>query len=150
MDERAFKKTLKRVNERPCAFSKAILRRDYGCARSQRVYISEREVIACKSPGAHTTCTEFLAALREKSLFALHQTHITGPLPHNKEVKIQCGGALGLQKQLFPELAHAAGVVDIYPTLQAGIDQFESLTALPYGEIIKTVVTFQPRKRHSR
>lgn len=145
MDEDEFKSAYEEVNDAPCAFAKAVLRRCCGCSRAQRVYIAEREAVACKSPRGLQRCTQVLDRLRHNSLFALRLTHIEGSLPHAKEMKVQCGGLLGLQSALSPGHTVAATVEDINGLIQKAIEHYESLDRLPYREIVKHVTTYQVR-----
>ena len=145
MDEKEFKATYAGYNDRPCVFAKALLSRCAGCSRAQKLNIAEREAMACKSAEAHQICQELLPLLRAKALFALKLTHIEGALPHGKEIKVQCGGLLGLRTAQEPS---AEGpVTDVYSLISAAVADFGGLHALPYGEIVKAVVGYEPRKR---
>jgi len=147
MDEKEFKKAFKDVNDAPCVFAKAILRRCCGCSRAQKLFLAEREAVACKSPGARQRCAEVLAVLHEKAQFALHLPHAESVLPHGKELKVQCGGMLGLQQALVPEQPNAAGVEDINGLLEEALEECGTVDALPYGEVVKGITGFQPRPR---
>jgi len=146
VDEKEFKATFSEVNEQPCVFAKAILTRCCRCNRSQRLFIAEREAVACKSPGAHQQCETVLAAFRRKALFALRLTHLEGELPHGKEVKVQCGGMLGLRTALNPASDEQP---DIYPLLERSMDIYGQVQAFPYSEIIKQITTYQARKKRA-
>lgn len=145
MDEKEFKATYRDYNDSPCVFAKALLSRCAGCSRAQKLNIAEREAMACKSDAARQQCLELLPLLRSKALFALRLTHVEGPLPHGKEMKVQCGGLRGLRAALEPD---ADGLVaDVYGLVSQAAATFGGLAALPYGEIVKVVVGYQPRKR---
>ena len=147
MDEKEFKKAFKDVNDAPCVFAKAILRRCCQCSRSQKLFIAEREAVACKSPGARQRCAEVLAILHEKAIFALRLPHAESILPHGKELKVQCGGMLGLQQALLPEQAGAETVADINSLLESAIADYGSTEALPYSEVVKGITSFLPRAK---
>jgi len=147
MDEKEFKKAFKDVNDAPCVFAKAILRRCCRCSRSQKLFIAEREAVACKSPGARQRCAEVLEVLHSKAIFALRLPHAESILPHGKELKVQCGGMLGLQQALLPEQANAEVVEDINSLLEDAIEDFGTVEALPYGEVVKGITGFQPRAK---
>lgn len=145
MDETEFKATYRNYNDSPCVFAKALLSRCAGCSRAQKVNIAEREAMACTSDAARRQCLELLPLLRSKALFALKLTHVEGPLPHGKEMKVQCGGLLGLRTAQAPS---AEGpVTDVYSLVTAAVADFGGLAALPYSEIVKNVVNYVPRKR---
>lgn len=145
MEENEFKKTYRSVNNAPCVFAKAILRRCCTCSRSQKLFIAEREAVSCISPGGRQRCDEVLAVLRDKATFALKQSHIEGPLPHAKELKVQCGGMLGLQESL----THTTNEVveDIHQLLERSFEEYGSADALPYSEVVRTISHFLPRKK---
>lgn len=145
MDEKEFKKTFRDVNGAPCVFAKAILRRCARCSRSQKLFIAEREAVACKSPGARQTCAEVLEVLHRKATFALRLPEPQLVLPHGKELKVQCGGMLGLQQALRGESEMAEVVDDIHDLLQNALGDFGDAEALPYGEVVKGVTHFKPR-----
>ncbi len=145
MEEKEYKKTFRSVNDAPCIFAKAILRRCCACSRSQKLFIAEREAVSCKSPGGRQRCEEVLAVLRDKAAFALKLPTIEGPLPHGKELKVQCGGMLGLQESLRHEPAEV--VEDIHLLLEASFEEYGGAEALPYSEVVRTVTSFQPRPK---
>jgi len=145
MDEKEFKKTFRDVNEAPCVFAKAILRRCARCSRSQKLFIAEREAVACKSPGARQVCAEVLEQLRGKAMFALRLPHPEAILPHGKELKVQCGGMIGLQQALQGEEEPAEVVEDIYNLLQDALRDYGETESLPYSEVVKGVTSFKPR-----
>ncbi len=146
MDEKEFKKAFKDVNDAPCVFAKAILRRCCQCSRSQKLFIAEREAVACKSPGARQRCAEVLGVLHEKATFALRLPHAESVLPHGKELKVQCGGMLGLQQALLPE-HETESVEDINGLLENALKDYGTVEALPYGEVVKGITGFQPRAK---
>lgn len=145
MEENEYKKSYRTLNSAPCVFAKALLRRCCGCSRSQKLFIAEREAIACLSPGGRQRCEEVLEILHDKATFALKQPHIEGPLPHAKELKIQCGGMLGLQASLQQEAS--AVVDDIHQLLERAFAQYGPAGALPYSEVVRTISSFQPRQK---
>lgn len=146
MEENEFKSTYADYNNNPCAFYKAVLRRCAGCSRAQKVFIAEREAVACKSPGAQQRCKAVVQVMREKALFALKLTHLEGTLPHGKEIKVECGGLLGLQAAIHPEL-ESETVADIHGLLEAAAQKHGSTDALPYSEVVKFVVHYQSRPK---
>lgn len=145
MDEDEFKATYAEVNERPCVFAKAILTRCAGCSRQQKLLIAEREAVACASPGAHDRCAAVAGRLRDNALFALRMTHMEGPLPHGKEIKVQCGGLRGLCDAMGEEEP-----VDVSRLMEDALRRFGSVERLPYVEIVKAITGYKPRQRSRR
>jgi len=147
MDEDQFRAVYREVNENRCVFEKALNNRRCGCSRHQRFLLAQREGVACRSVASLGNCTQFLNTLRAKSRFALHETVIDGPLPHNKELKVQAGGCLALQAQLFPDRAGESSASNIYELVNLGLEKYASISDFPYGELVKGVVHYEARPK---
>lgn len=146
MDETAFWQARGVVNPHPCPFEKAILARCCACPLSERRNIAEREAVACSEAAAREACAALRELLRQKSAFALKHPHIDGPLTHAQEMKVQCGGLLGLQQAVAP----ADAVDDVAALVRAARREFGSLENLPYSAIVQFVTACQPRRRGQR
>lgn len=146
VEENEYRSTYHAVNKRRCAFEKAILTRRCSCVCSTRFYLADREGISCDADSAHERCSQFLWLLREKAKFALKITALDGELPHAKEIKVQNGGLLGLQRVLRPQL-DIDTVTDIAGLTSLGEKTYGSLQQLPFHEIIKSIVSFEGRRR---
>lgn len=144
MDEDAFKAAYGEVARLPCPFEKAILSRCADCGQAQRFAIAEREAVACRAPGAHAQCLDLHGRLHRNAAFVLHRSGPLEPLAHAQEMKVQCGGLLGVQRLLVPEAATAADVGALHDGLRA---RFGSLDALPYAEVVRAISAFQGRRR---
>jgi hypothetical protein len=145
MDENHYRDTYRTINETRCWFEKSINSRKCRCSRMERFNLADREGVRCTHKEAQLQCERLLHLMREKAIFALQMTRLDGPLPHAKEVKVQLGGMLGLQKVLHPEFAEAEEVDDIHGTLTEAIERFGDIEALPYEQIVQTVVQIQGR-----
>jgi len=145
MDENEYKHAYHTLNQRPCAFEKAILSSRCHCAFCQRLNIAEREAVMCQAQAAALPCAELLAQLRQNATFALKLTHLDGPLPHAKEMKVQCGGLLGLQAVLFPEQPAADHVANIHALISQAIEVFGGLDQIPYQTIVQSIHHYQVR-----
>ncbi len=141
MDEREFKSAYRNVNERPCTFMKALLRRCVGCARSQKVLIAEREAMACQSPGGQQRCAELLAEMKPRALFAL-RIEEGQPLAHGKAIKLQCGGLLGLAESLGE-----SGVDDVHALIDRAQERYGAFEAFPYSAMMPAITHFKVRNR---
>jgi hypothetical protein len=161
MDETAFRQARGAVNPQPCAFEKAILARCCGCSLAQRQNIAEREAVACGSTGAREQCAALRALLRQNSAFALKLTQVDGPLPHSKEMQVECGGLLGVQLALTPEVVPSSEVpapgapelppvADVHCLVQAAAARSGALSNLPYSAIVQSVVAYRIRRRRSQ
>jgi len=146
VEEDEYRSTYHRVNERRCVFEKAVLSRRCACTLSTRFYLADREGIACDSGTAHRRCNHLIRLLRENARFALKITTLESELPHAKEIKVQNGGLLGLQKILRSDLGQEK-VADVAALTVLGESTFGSLEQFPFKEIVKFIATFEGRRR---
>lgn len=160
MDESAFRRARGGVNPQPCAFEKAMLAGACACSLAERQNIAEREAVACGSPPARGQCAALRALLRQSSAFALKLMQADAPLPHAKEMKLQCGGLEAVQQAVGnagavtgSAAALASGVQglprvpDVHSLLQACVEKFGGLQNLPYSAIVQSVAAYQIRRR---
>ena len=150
MDEIAYRRTYRAVNQIACPFEKAVLTRRCQCEKSLRLNIAEREAAGCSSDEAQHECDTLLHLLRRNALFALKLTHVDGMLPHAKEMKVQCGGLLGVQAAVELDAAEEAGVANVFALVSRAIEKFGSLEALPFSDIVKFISAFEFRRRTGR
>lgn len=147
MEEQEFKQAYREVNPHPCPFEKAILSYRCGCEKHQRVFIAEREGVACRTQSAHAVCQQVHAQLQKNAQFALKLPDLTQPLPHAKAMKLQCGGLVGLQNSLPdipPESMHE--VDNIYALIRDAIQMYQTIAQFPYAQIVKFIVHYQVRR----
>ncbi|MFO8024864.1 hypothetical protein [Thiohalophilus sp.] len=151
MEEDEYRSTYHEINERRCIFEKSINSRRSTCEHGRRFNLADREGVACSSEAGNARCQLFLDLMRKNSSFALQQLRIDGPLPHAKEVKVQTGGLLGLQAQLYPDKKDTGEVENIAGLLRHAQNHYGELDNLPFTELVKTIVRFEGRnKRHGR
>ena len=155
MDEQEYKSAYKELNPNRCIFEKAVTNRRCDCEMKRRFVIANRECIACESETALHRCTKTLDTLRNNARFSLKVVTVNGPMPHNKELQVQAGGMLALQrlvaKSSSPEDETSKVVDNVYQTLSLALQQFGSLEHFPYNEIVKSIVKYPSRpKRRKR
>ncbi len=150
MEEQEYREIYSAINERRCPYEKAINSRRCNCSQSKRFNLANREGVACKSAPGNLLCNELLNIMRQKARFSLHVTHATSPLPHAKEIKVQVGGLLGLQKAMDAQAADMPTVDDIYRLTNAAMGHYVSLADLPYEEIMQSIVVFKGREKRPR
>ena len=146
VEEDEYRSTYRKLNERRCVFEKAILSRCCSCTCSSRFYLADREGIACNSSASHERCGRLIMLLRENAKFTLKITALEGELPHAKEIKVQNGGLLGLQRVLRPDLG-STNVADVAGLTTLGERTYGSLEQFPYREIVKSIAKFEGRRR---
>ena len=145
LDENAYRDAYSTVNPRQCVFERAILCRCCGCEHAIKRNIAEREAAGCLNAPAHALCVELKKELRRVAAFTLKLANPDEPLPHTKELKLQCGGILGVARVVTPETT--GPVANIISVLLAATQQYGALANFPYQEIIHAVHTYEPRPR---
>jgi hypothetical protein len=150
MEEKEYRATYQALNQRRCVFEKAINSRRCNCRHSARFHLADREGVACESEAGNALCLALLGTLRRKARFSLHITQADAPLPHAKEIRVQIGGMLGLQKLLHPDLASGDSVSDINGLAGEAIDRYGSIENLPYEMIVQTLANFEGRRKRTR
>ena len=150
MDEDAYRDIYNTINSDRCIFEKAMTNRRCDCEKKDRKMIATREAIGCLSKHALSNCTTFLNTMRENARFSLKVITIDGPMPHNKELQVQAGGSLQLDKLLFEGHQDYKKAENIYQIVNTAIQHYGSIERFPYSEIVKGIVKYQPRKRRDR
>jgi len=147
MDNEVFRETYRAVNERFCPFEKSILTNNCGCSRARRFCIAEREGINCDSDAAQARCLELLDQLRKQARFALKATDEGAALPHAKAMRVQVGGLRGLHAVALPDAPIPDTIEDIHGVIEAALNRFHTLAALPYQPIIHRIAAYKGRQR---
>ena len=154
MEEDEYKATYNELASVRCVFEKALLNHQANhqakCGLSRHFCLADREGYSCKNERSSIKCREFLGKLREKSTFVLKLHEISGPLPHNMEIRVQVGGLMGLAKLVDAKAENQPikpVVDDINRILNMAKKEYGLLENLPYSEIIQSVVQFQGRRR---
>ncbi|MCA1924859.1 MAG: hypothetical protein LDL16_01090 [Thiobacillus sp.] len=142
-NEDAYKRARQSVITHSCPFERALLSRCVSCARSKKLNLAEREAIACGDPEARESCLAFYRAVHENAQFALKIAPGT-PWPFGKEIRAQCGGVRGLA---VTQGGVGDETCDVAATVLQALSAAGSIDALPYSEIMRAVVHYEPRKR---
>ena len=145
MEEDEFRSTYHAVNQRRCVFEKTIISRRADCEFARRFCIAEREGVACAHGDAHDRCQALLDSMRRNALFALRLTQLADQLPHGKEIKVQAGGLMGLHQLLADDPPES--IDDINGLVERAAERFGAIQSLPYDEIVRYIVHFEPRRR---
>jgi hypothetical protein len=144
LNESAYKDTYDEKVRLSCPFEKAILSRCADCDQARKFNIAEREAVACEAAVARENCLTLHGLLHQNAVFALKLTHPGEPLPHAKEIKVQCGGLRGLQR-LFDQEANL--VENIHALVGKIQRRFASMQDVPYLEVVKEIAAYEGRRR---
>ena len=142
MDEDKYRETYRTVNPLQCPFEKTLNSRRCQCAKMEKIHLADRECVGCTNKQAWQNCRDFLELLRKNALFALKLTEIEGPLPHGKEIKVQNGSIIGLDKLFNPNNGDKP---DIYKLLEQAISKYQTFDKLPLDQLMQSIVNFKAR-----
>lgn len=144
LNESAYKATYDEKVSLSCPFEKAILSRCGDCDQARKSNIADREAVACKAAVARENCLTLHGLLHQNAAFALKLVHPGEPLPHAKEIKVQCGGLRGLQR-LFEPAANSAG--NIHALVGGILGAYGTMQDAPYQEVVKEIAAYEGRRR---
>ena len=148
MDEDSYREAYERINTAPCVFEKGILSLKCKCAYQHMFRLADRHGVGCTDALMQQNCRVFLGHLRKQTRF-LFKINIDGPLPHNKEIKVQNGGMLGMQRLLMED-ASVDSVDDISGLMSQSIELYGSIEQVPYNLIMPSVSSYQTRPKRKR
>lgn len=142
-DEEAYREARESAIALSCPFERALLSRCVNCYKARRLLLAEREAISCTEQAACDLCQAFHAELHDKARFALHMAP-DQPWPFGKEIRVQCGGVLGLRETLA-----STAEADVAGLLAAALARHGDTGRLPYSEIMRAVAHYEPRRKRS-
>jgi hypothetical protein len=152
MDQDAFRETYHEVNERFCAFEKAILTQQCQCSEAHIFCIAEREGVHCNSDAGQQQCLQLLEVLRTRARFALRATseERKNLLPHGKAIRIQVGGLRGLSAALNPGQPLPSRIEDVVDLINRSIKHFGRLDKLPFSLLMQQISAYHSKVRSRR
>ena len=153
MEEGEYKSAYNEMASVRCVFEKSLTSHRAKCSLARHFCLADREGYSCEASSSSVKCRELLVKLREKSIFVLKLQNVDGPLPHNKEIRVQVGGLTGITRSIVmngTDQVDPMVVSNINGVLLKAIDRFGSLDDLPYSEIMQSIIQFQGRMRRQR
>jgi len=148
MDEESYKAAYQRINTAPCVFEKGILSLKCSCAFQHKFQLADRHGVGCTDTLMQQNCCYFLEHLRKQTRFVF-KININGPLPHNKEIKVQNGGMLGMQRLLEGDQA-AETVENISALMLKSIEVYGDMDGIPYNRVMPDVTGYKTRPKRQR
>lgn len=147
MDEDEYRKTYQQINETRCVFEKALCSLRCACSKSRPFRLADRTCYGCHSITDQAQCTALLNHLRNQTRFVFKLNEIDGPLPHNKEIRVQNGGLSGLQKLLGIEQAE---VGDVQAVINKAVNEYGEIDKLPFNILMQSVMAYKTRPKRQR
>ncbi len=148
MDEDNYRQAYERINTAPCVFEKGILSLKCQCAYQHLFRLADRQGVGCTDVPMQQSCRLFLDHLRQQTRF-IFKINIDGPLPHNKEIKVQNGGMLGMQKLMLAE-SNSEIVEDIAGLIMKSVECYGAIENIPYNQVIPSVANYKTRPKRKR
>ena len=109
--------------------------------------MADRTCYGCYSSKDQIQCTALLNHLRNQTRFVFKINEIDGPLPHNKEIRVQNGGLSGLQKLLDIEQENVA---DVQSVINQAINKFGGIDQLPFDVLMQSIMAYKTRPKKQR
>ncbi|MCW9014158.1 MAG: hypothetical protein OQL06_10270 [Gammaproteobacteria bacterium] len=151
MDEDEYRKTYQQITELQCVFEKALCSLRCNCSQGEMFRLADRHGVTCKNADSQQNCVALLNHLRSQTRFVFKINEIDGPFPHNKEIRVQNGGLLGIQKLLDGD-ASTEMVADVSSVVATAVEKYGSVENLPYDQIMPSVMAFKarPKRRNKK
>lgn len=143
MDEDKYRETYRSVIPLQCPFEKTLNSRRCQCSKMEKIHLADRECVGCMEKEAWQNCFDFMQLLRVNAKFALKLTEVNGPLPHGKEIKVQNGSVIGLEKLFDSESANKP---DIYKLINLALGKYKQFENLPLDQLMQSIVSFKARE----
>lgn len=129
-----------------CAFSGALIGKQYGCQYALEVTRREGPTIACTSADLYLKCAELMDELKAAALPQFGYEDDLTQMPHSVLMKIQSGGLASLQK--YMQGAKSVSEVENIEHLVIEAEQhYGSLRTIPYAELVQDIIDFKLRRR---
>ncbi len=142
MDEDKYRETYRTDNPLQCPFEKTLNSRRCRCSKMEKIHLADRECVGCLDKQAWQNCHDFMKLLRLNAKFSLKMSEIDGPLPHGKEIKVQTGSIIGLDKLFNPDNEDKP---DICLLLNQALAKYQKFENLPLDQLMQSIVHFKAR-----
>lgn len=126
-----------------CPFSKPILGQWCACEYARVADRCSGKMTCTQANERRDTCLQLVQLLKANARFTLNLSDTDAQINHAQAMKIKCGGILGMQRKLMPDSDETPSIVNIINQAQ---EQFGSIDAFPYGEIIRDISSFSHRR----
>jgi hypothetical protein len=129
-----------------CAFSGALIGKQYGCQYALEVTRREGPSIACTSAQMHEQCAVLVDELKTAALPQFGYEDDLTQMPHSVMMKIQSGGLAALQKHLH-SAADLTVVENVAQLVEDANDHYHGIRAIPCNQLVQDIVDFKLRRR---
>ncbi|NNC67711.1 MAG: hypothetical protein HKN83_06745 [Gammaproteobacteria bacterium] len=129
-----------------CSFAITLIKDDFACEQAQMVTRRSGPDTACASELGSQRCQQLYDELKAVGLPAFDAEDDLLKTPASVFSKIQFGGLLGLAKIIAKASSNESNIVrveNIYQLLEQTVTRYESLSNIPYPELVDTMTAFK-------
>ena len=131
-----------------CPFSKPVIGNWCKCKYANMDERCAGKMTCLKADEYLSACYELVDVFKENSRFVLGLSQNENELTHMQLMKIRCGGLLGMQRILYStEDKTADEAPDVLETMHLAEQEFGSVEAFPFNEIVRDIKEFSHRKK---
>ncbi len=133
-----------------CSFAITLIKDDFACEQAQMVTRRSGPDTACASELGSQRCQQLYDELKAVGLPAFDAEDDLLKTPASVFSKIQFGGLLGLAKIIAQASSNESNIVrveNIYQLLEQAVTRYESLSNIPYPELVNTMTAFKIKRK---
>jgi len=133
-----------------CSFAITLIKDDFACEQAQMVTRRSGPDTACASELGSQRCQQLYDELKAVGLPAFDAEDDLLKTPASVFSKIQFGGLLGLAKIIAKASSNESNIVrveNIYQLLEQAVIRYESLSNIPYPELVDTMTAFKIKRK---
>ncbi len=132
-----------------CVLEKSLLTGTARCRHGRSYELGERLGYECLSGDCASQCRGWLQHLRNHSRFIFGRSHQAGqPLTNHQEIRLQCGGVLGLAQ--LADGSASQPVADVSSLLAAMIAEHGDIDTIPLQQVVPAIAAYDPRPHRKR
>jgi len=133
------------MNEtRLCPFSKPLIGQWCQCAYASLAERCSGKMVCSQSERYLDSCSRLVDLFRDNARFVLGLGEHENQLTHTQLMKIRCGGLRGMQRIMQLSTQAAPVVRDV---IEAAEQQYGSIAAFPFNEIVQDIRVFSHRNK---
>jgi len=131
-----------------CPFRKTILGGSCACSLALKTHLPTGCSVSCKDDAAWDQCEALLDEMITAAKFVLQYIEDSESLTHGKLLKIQHGGLFGLARLVYNK--HVTQIDDVHCLVNDAKQQYHSLDAIPYQELLDDIANWQLKRRRGK
>ena len=133
-----------------CSFAITLIKDDFACEQAQMVTRRSGPDTACASELGSQRCQQLYDELKAVGLPAFDAEDDLLKTPASVFSKIQFGGLLCLAKIIAQASSNESNIVrveNIYQLFEQAVIRYESLSNIPYPELVDTMTAFKIKRK---